>query len=122
MFVCTDKPFRDQHYEELIEWYYDSVRTHLTLLGCDATEIFPYDEFRKHLKLYGKFVLFIVMMALPIICTANEDLPDMSKLMENFTENPNDGSFIDSFKAESNKNFVSRMSDAVRDMVSYGYL
>lgn len=123
IFVCTDKTFRDQHYEELIEYYYETVRAHLSALGCDAVKVFPYDEFRNHLKKFGKFVLFVAMMALPIICTPNEDLPDLSKLMDNLNGNAeNTVEFIDAFNAEKNVNFVSRMSDVVRDMVNYGYL
>lgn len=123
MFVCTDKPFRDQHFEEFIELYHETVQNHLKALGCESTELFPYDEFRSHLERFGKCILFVAMMALPIICTPNEDLPDMSQLIEDMQDTPEDASrFIDAFKAENNKNFVSRMGDVVRDIVDYGYL
>lgn len=123
MFVCTDSEFRKLHYESLIELYYSTVQSHLKLLGCEASQLFPYDTFRDHFKKFGKFILFIAMLAIPIISTPNEDLPDMGKLHEELQGNLDDTSaFINSFKSENNKNYVHRMSGAVRDLVDYGYL
>lgn len=123
MFVCTDKSFRDQHFEEFVELYYATVRNHLKAFGCEAAELFPYDLFKSHLKRFGRFILHFAMMVIPVICTPNEDLPDTEKLMEEMQERPTDAKyFIDAYKAENNKNYVSRMSDVVRDMVNYGYL
>lgn len=123
MFVCTDKAFRDQHYDEFIELYFETVQVHLHLLDCDGCKLFPYDEFRNHFMKFGKYVLLVAMFALPIICTPNEDLPDMSELMEKMRDDPeSENTFIDAFKSENNVNYASRMGDAVRDLVDYGYL
>lgn len=123
MFVCTDKAFRDQYYQEFIGIYHETVVEHLAKLGC-GSELFPFDVLQEHFLKHAKFVLFVTMMALPIICTPNEDLPDMAELVAKVTDesNTNKTEFIEAFKSENNKNYTSRMGDAIRDLVDYGYL
>ncbi|XP_062553810.1 uncharacterized protein LOC134219132 [Armigeres subalbatus] len=121
IFGCTDEAFRRQHYDEMIRIYYDSLKQLLEKLGGDATRQFPYTALLRQLKACGKFGILMAVFMVPMLCTENQDLPDMDETAEKFKSTQEfDPSFIINVKSEDK--YKSRMAAVIRDVIRYGYL
>ncbi|XP_065094901.1 uncharacterized protein LOC135715653 [Ochlerotatus camptorhynchus] len=121
IFCCTDEDFRRKHYDEMIRIYYDSLKQLLEKLGGDATRQFPYTALLRQLKVCGKFGLLMAMFLVPMLCTENQDLPDMDEAAERFKESQEiEIPFEVTEKSEAS--YRKRMGAVVRDLIRYGYL
>ena len=113
---------RANHYDELVEIYYESLRKFLTLLGGDAETQFPFSVLKDHLTKLGKFGIIMAALAIPMLTTKNEELPDMDYMAENMGKDPKVINEMMAQMAASNKNYEERMRASVLDAISYGYL
>ncbi|EAT35124.1 AAEL012683-PA [Aedes aegypti] len=121
IFGCTDEAFRRQHYDEMIRIYYDSLKQLLEKLGGDPSRQFPYTALLRQLKACGKFGILMAVFMVPMLCTENQDLPDMDEAAEKYKESQEfDTSFIANVKSEDK--YKSRMAAVIRDVIRYGYL
>lgn len=64
LFTCTDKDFRDQHYDNVIKIYYYNLCSHLTDLGCDPEKFLPFYILEAELKRYSVVGLYLSILAL----------------------------------------------------------
>ncbi|GJQ84390.1 hypothetical protein Trydic_g3867 [Trypoxylus dichotomus] len=64
LFTCTDKSFRDQHYDNVIKLYYYSLCTHLTDLGFDPERVLPLDILEMELRRLSVAGLYLSILAL----------------------------------------------------------
>ncbi|KFB41198.1 AGAP013124-PA-like protein [Anopheles sinensis] len=121
LFCCTDEEFRRRHYDEMMSVYYNALSTLLEKLGHNPQEVFPRTALMRQLRRFGRFGILMAVFLVPMLCTRNEDLPDMDKAAEKFRETQNVD--INHFTAHANKSaYHKRMSAVIRDIVRYGYL
>ncbi|XP_053670920.1 uncharacterized protein LOC128721218 [Anopheles nili] len=122
IFCCTDEAFRRKYYKEMIDIYHRSLSTMLAKLQHDANELFPRSELDKQLQEYGRYGILMGMFLVPMMCTRNEDLPDIEAMAQRMAESKQlNESFFKT--TESNQDaFAKRMSDVVKDTIRYGYI
>uniref|UniRef100_A0A182K9B1 CHK kinase-like domain-containing protein n=1 Tax=Anopheles christyi TaxID=43041 RepID=A0A182K9B1_9DIPT len=121
IFCCTDEEFRRRHFDEMMSIYYNSLATLLEKLGHNPQEVFPRTALMRQLRRFGRFGIFMAIFLVPMLCTRNEDLPDMDEAAEKYRETKE----MDLAAIAMNANqmaYRKRMSAVIRDMVRYGYL
>ncbi|XP_053670918.1 uncharacterized oxidoreductase dhs-27-like [Anopheles nili] len=121
IFCCTDGEFRRRHYDEMINIYYNALATLLEQLGHDPQQEFPRTALIRQLRRYGRFGILMAVFLVPMMCTRNEDLPDMDAAAEKYrdTKEMDANPFSQS---TSNNVYRKRMGAVIRDLVQYGYL
>ncbi|XP_003435871.2 uncharacterized protein LOC11175451 [Anopheles gambiae] len=121
IFCCTDGEFRRRHYDEMMSIYYNSLEALLEKLGHNPQEVFPRTALMRQLRRFGRFGILMAIFLVPMLCTRNEDLPDMDEAAEKYREtNEMD---LNAMTLNANQRaYRERMSSAIRDMVQYGYL
>lgn len=122
IFSCTDGEFRRKHYEEMIDIYYGSLSAMLTRLRHDAAELFPRSALDEQLLRFGRYGILMGMFLVPMMCTRNEELPDIEAMAHRMQEsNQLNESFFKT--TESNKDaYAKRIGDVVKDCIRYGYI
>ncbi|XP_055602305.1 uncharacterized protein LOC129751065 [Uranotaenia lowii] len=114
LFCATDDDFRQLHYKEMLQTYYNSLSNLLRLLGGDPERQFPQSAFQQQLKKFGIIGLLIAAFALPPTCT------DYAKASN---ESMDDNSFLEfSTQERDEARYRKRMSGAIRDAIRFGYL
>uniref|UniRef100_A0A182JLS5 CHK kinase-like domain-containing protein n=1 Tax=Anopheles atroparvus TaxID=41427 RepID=A0A182JLS5_ANOAO len=121
LFCCTDEEFRRRHYDEMLSIYHGSLSALLEKLGHNPQEVFPRTALMRQLRRFGRFGILMAVFLVPMLCTRNEDLPDMDEAAEKFQET--NSVDMNHFTAHANQSaYHKRMSGVIRDSVRYGYL
>uniref|UniRef100_A0A9I3FGY1 CHK kinase-like domain-containing protein n=1 Tax=Anopheles epiroticus TaxID=199890 RepID=A0A9I3FGY1_9DIPT len=121
IFCCTDADFRSKYYYEMIDIYYTSLSTMLAKLQHDAGELFPRAALDEQLRVFGRYGILMGMFLVPMMCTRNEELPDIEALAHKMSETQQlDESFFKT--TDSNQEaYATRMRAVVLDCIRYGY-
>ncbi|KAF5302532.1 hypothetical protein FQR65_LT00904 [Abscondita terminalis] len=115
LFICCDTEIRNNHYASLIENYYESLSTHLRLLGESAKEVFPFRILMEHLKKYSVIGLISAIKTSHMMCVHQEQ-PNLRK-PSNFEE------YVSAFlhlKIDLEK-YNPRMKSIILDYINFGY-
>lgn len=123
LFQCTDSALRAQHFDNLVQGYHIALRKQVELLGSDVNQILPFTALLREMKNKAKFALSTALFVIPMMCTANENLPDMNEVVETMAKGEvgeDGGMFKMTSRAEAIYN--KRMGGIVRDMHKKGYL
>ncbi|KAJ8925787.1 hypothetical protein NQ315_009637 [Exocentrus adspersus] len=64
-----------QHFDELLEIYYNSFSTTVKELGCDPEELFSFSALKDHWKKYSLYGVFMLVFSLHVILSDKEELP-----------------------------------------------
>lgn len=122
IFCNTNKKLRDNHYNEFLQIYHNTLSEFLTRLGSDAKKLFPYSALEDQLKRFGKFGLTMAVMIIPIITADAADTPDIDELAQKMANGEDiKGSFIKE-NVNSANIYMQRMADVMRDLDRLGYL
>ncbi|XP_012229629.1 uncharacterized protein [Linepithema humile] len=65
IYSCTQKPFRDQYYDDALKVYHSELSSAIKALGSDPEKIYPWDLFLKEVKDYFIFGLAFAFEAVP---------------------------------------------------------
>ncbi|KAI4466845.1 hypothetical protein MML48_2g00006943 [Holotrichia oblita] len=76
LFTCTDKDFRDQHYDNVVKLYYYNLCSHLTDLGCDPEKFLPFHILEAELKKYSVVGLYLSILALMAMIRDGDEVGD----------------------------------------------
>lgn len=124
IFSCTDETLRAQHYDELLQLYYQSMKTLLDRLGGNAESQFPFSAFLDQLKQFGKFGVMMASVVIPGTSVKNEDLPARD-LMGEGDENDDPEKLkeiLTSMSGEVSDSVKQRIRAVLMDIIKYGYL
>ncbi|XP_055548976.1 uncharacterized protein LOC129732274 [Wyeomyia smithii] len=122
LFCCTDGEFRAAHFEEMLRIYHDSLGSLLKKLGGDPSRQFPFTALKEQIKACGKFGLLMAMFLVPLMCIENQDLPNMDVEAEKFKENQKIDMDAFAINERAEVRLRKRLSAAIRDGISYGYI
>lgn len=126
-FICTDQNLRLKHFDELLNIYHNSLRDLLDELGGDTMKQFPFTALLRQLKKFGKLGVITASMAVPMLQTKNEDLPDMDFMAEQL-KNKDPAEIEEVMKAymatmgKNSEAIDQRTRGIVIDAIRYGYL
>uniref|UniRef100_A0A8D8ACI7 Uncharacterized oxidoreductase dhs-27 n=1 Tax=Culex pipiens TaxID=7175 RepID=A0A8D8ACI7_CULPI len=121
IFICTDEEFRANHFDQLLDCYYESLSDQLKKLGGNVESQFPRATFQDHWKRFGRFGLLMGLIVLPIVCTAKEELPEMEDYIDR-AEQQQDAEFNFGTSEQAQEMYRTRMAGMIRDVVRLGYL
>lgn len=80
IYSCTTQELRDQHYEDMIQWYYDGVVQMLQQFELDAQRIIPRQVLNDELRHFGKYGVGVAMEAVPLTIMDDADTTDMEAI------------------------------------------
>ncbi|XP_037302583.1 uncharacterized protein LOC119192958 [Manduca sexta] len=79
IFSGTDKKFRDQYYEQLLDHYYKELSLAMKRLALNPDEIYPREDFDFEYNSKLPFGLTLAMTMLPLITVDEENAPKVDK-------------------------------------------
>lgn len=120
IFTSTDKDYRDQHYDTLLNPYYTTLSETIRKLGSNPDKLYPFEHFQMQLRKFSEFALFYA----PIISTFR--IADESDVMDGdeYGERLANGEDVDlfaKFTGEKQKVWHAIVNGAVTDLMKYGY-
>lgn len=121
IFSLTDKEFRDQHYEQLIQTYYDSLSQIVRRLGSDPDQLFSYTDLLNELQKFGKYALICAPMIHQFRLASSEDVVDLNMYSDAIEKGIHVNMFKD-FDADKQDLFGKLVNEIVIDLIDYGYL
>ncbi|XP_046972779.1 uncharacterized protein LOC124539431 [Vanessa cardui] len=75
--ACTEQELRSKHYDELLEYYYETLSKHIRELGSDPNKLYSRETFMEEVKKYSYFGLAFSFESTPFIILAPEDAINM---------------------------------------------
>ncbi|KAI8423840.1 hypothetical protein MSG28_012850 [Choristoneura fumiferana] len=74
LFLCTNSNFRFQHFENLLDIYYESLQTFLNLFNLDINNVYSRGHFDLDVKDMLPFGLLIALIELRIVTCTSDDI------------------------------------------------
>lgn len=121
IFSLTDKEFRDQHYEQLIQTYYESLSGIVRRLGSDPDQMFTYNDLLRELQKFGKYALVCAPMIHQFRLASSEDVFDLNKYADAIDKGI-DVNMFKEFGEDKQRLFSKLVNDVLIDLIDYGYL
>ncbi|XP_059486393.1 uncharacterized protein LOC132203001 isoform X1 [Neocloeon triangulifer] len=78
--VTTAKERDDGGWERILKHYHDSFCFALTSLGADAKKVFPFEDFLKEVKKYGRYGLGMGIESVPLSMVESENVNDLDAI------------------------------------------
>lgn len=116
--TSTEKPLRDQHMDEFLRIYHSEVVAVISACGSDADALFTFEDLQSELRRFGKYGVASAPMLLSIIVNKPENIAKMDDIADDTVENKE----FAKFDQESAQNYVTRVTDVIKDAKSYGWI
>lgn len=94
----------------------------MELLGSDVNAILPFTALLRELKSKAKFALSTALFVIPMLCTPNEEIPNMDEMVENLVKGENTEHGMFQMTTNTELVFKKRMGGILRDLNKKGYL
>jgi hypothetical protein len=122
IFTSTNEELRDEHYENLLQIYHNTLCDFITRLGSDGEKLYSYTDFKNQLKKFGRYGLLMAVMLIQLIVADAQDLPDMDQVAKDMANNKVDAfDMANTVNTETEKLYTKRMNGVVRDIIRLGY-
>ncbi|KAG7301170.1 hypothetical protein JYU34_014018 [Plutella xylostella] len=108
IFTSSDKAFRGQHYQSLIDHYHRQLSDALKRLGKDVDNIYSKETLEQEVKELLPFGLLIAIFILPIVTVEAESAPKFDDITD--------------MEIEPNALYADRFNGIVDDCVEWGVL
>lgn len=77
IYACTTQDMREEHYDDLLKYYYEVLSSQISALGSDPDEVYSWEVFMSEVKKYSYFGLAFSFESTPFIILAPEDAVNM---------------------------------------------
>ncbi|CAG4966309.1 unnamed protein product [Colias eurytheme] len=114
IYLCTDAQFRSEYFDKLIDVYYDSFESFLSLYDIEANLIYTREELLKDVEETMVLGLLIALVELRVVAVPQEGVAKESQ-----TDSDQDLSKI---TQEDNSMFIARINDVVTESIGNGVL
>lgn len=121
VFQATDREFRKQHYETLLNTYYSSLSETIRKLGSDPDKMYSFQNFQDQLRKTGDFVLLCAPMLIQIRLAGAKDVNNLDEYAERVARGE-DADLLNNFDEETQSAFEELVNGVVNDLFDYGYL
>lgn len=121
IFSSTDKEFRNQYYERLLQTYYSSLSKTIKRLGSDPNQLFSYEQLQIQLRKFGETVLLFTPMLILVKLVKPEHIKPMDEYAASI-EKRNETDLINELDDETQNEFSRQINDIFNDLVKFGYL
>lgn len=123
MYLCssTEKPLRDQYYDEFLHIYYDSLAAIVRRCGSDPDKLFTFDDFCGTLQTYGDYGVLEAALTVSINVTDDGVKSERDGDVESgqrLEPAEEDGHFV-YFTPREEELYKKRLSDVLADARKY---
>lgn len=80
VYSCTTEELRRDHFDSMLEWYYDGVGHTLSQFHLDPLKLFPMATLKEEMKSFAKFGVGTAMEAIPVSIMDEADTTDMDAI------------------------------------------
>lgn len=121
IFSCTDKSFRDEHYDTLLKTYYASVSETIRKLGSDPDKLYTWRNLQAQLRKFGLFALWCGPLIIQLNVASAKDIQDLDEYAES-VEYDDEIDLIRPYDEETQAKYSKWINDLVADLIDYGYV
>ncbi|XP_031627333.1 uncharacterized protein LOC116343429 [Contarinia nasturtii] len=114
LFCSISTELRNQHYEEFLRIYHESLSDLVRRLGSDPQTLFPFERVLDQLRKIGVYSIYVGALLLPILGSDPDKLPDI----DNEASNKN----CFQVAAESRKAYNQKVIDMFDDLARFQYI
>lgn len=80
LYSCTTEQLRKDHYEEMLQWYYEGVSHILKEFKLEPEKIFSMNVLKEEMRKFAKFGVGMAMESLPLSVMDEEDTADLDAI------------------------------------------
>lgn len=121
LFSSTDKQFREQHYEDLLNTYYSSLSNGIQKLGSDPNKLFSFEQFQAQLRRFGETALLFAPMLMLVKLVKPEHIKPMAEYAA-CVERGEEPDLINELDAETQTEFSRLVNDLFNDLLHLEYI
>lgn len=121
IFSSTDKAFRDQYFEKLLETYHSSLCGMVRQLGSDPNVLFSYQDLKSELRKFGDFALWSGPMLLRVSIADGADLADLDEYSAAI-DRCEPIQLFNQFNDDKHQLYCKLVKDVVHDLYEFGYV
>ncbi|XP_059051597.1 uncharacterized protein LOC131846337 [Achroia grisella] len=112
IFIGSDEQFRREHYEQLIEYYYQELTRALRNLNLNVDKYYTRENYNEDLEKFIPFGLFISLFLLPVITVEAENAPSLQ----------GEDGFNTIVTTKTSNLYPERVNGIVNDYIRWGIL
>lgn len=121
LWSSTDKKIRDEDFGNLVREYYEQLSCNIRKMGSDPEKLFPYDAFKKELKLSGNIAFLLAPMVLEVSLAEAKDVSNFNEMCENIDNDEQEWNFIQGLSDSAMLVYKKRLNECIGDLVENGY-
>ncbi|XP_055541041.1 uncharacterized protein LOC129727327 [Wyeomyia smithii] len=119
MYSCTTQKLREEHYEDLLKTYHDSLSDMLRNLGSNPDELFSYSDLQKELREFARFGVGMGIESIPFSLLDENEVSDLDQIQGEEAV-PIENVWV--LKKITSKEGRRRLTDMFKHALSCGYL
>lgn len=121
IFSSTDKPFRDQHYENLLKTYYQSLSDTIRKLGSDPNKLYTWENLQMQMVKYSDYALVMALILIPAKVAKAKDVFNLDEYAE-MLDRGVEADIFGQFDEGTQKEYSRQINGLLTDLVNYGYV
>lgn len=119
---CTEKPLRDQHFDDLLHLYHSELSRVITACGSDANALFSYEDLLDQLREFGMNAVSGSPLAVSVLIAVPAEMKQISDLSDSLDSNDVNQKTIAPLTSQNEQKYKSRLLDIINDARRFGYL
>lgn len=118
----TTKQLRDDHFDDFIRIYYESMSTIIKQLGSEPDNLITFSDLQDQFRQFSKFGVIMAPMLLKLILSDPKNIVDMDKFAENLDPHSDDSKHLATFNDTTERRYRERVADVINDAFAYGWI
>lgn len=119
VYSCTSQQLREEHYEDLLKAYHNSLSDMLRDLGSNPDELFSYSDLQKELHEFARFGVGMGIESIPFSLLDENDVPDLDQIKGTEAVPIDQVWVLKNIKTQEGKR---RLTDMFKHAIDCGYL
>lgn len=111
IYTASDKNFRKEHLQDLLDHYYNTLSRWLKIMNLDPEKEFSRKDFDKDYKNMSSYALYVATFLLPVVLVETENAPAVEQ-----------GSELSEISFKLGETFKSRFLPILDEFVNKGLL
>lgn len=119
IYSCTTQELRENHYDELLKAYHNSLGEQLQVVGLDVENVFPYSALLEEMQQRACFGVAMGIESIPFSVMDDEETGDLDTIQG---EEAVDVTTVWKLKPIKNKEGRLRLANMFKHAVEMGYI
>lgn len=119
IYSCTTQELRENHYDELLKAYHNSLGEQLQVVGLDVENVFPYSALLEEMQQRASFGVAMGIESIPFSVMDDEETGDLDAIQG---EEAVDVTTVWKLKPIKNKEGRLRLANMLKHAVEMGYI